>query len=359
MANSTMVFGGNPIGNQTIDFRAKERSSEAITRCGSSASLGKKVDHNGDSNKLTTTGKKILDSALRSSSKKKYGTYWKQWNCFCSKNGIILASATNIVNFLGELYDRKMSYSTIKVAKSALGHVVELPPYRTIGDHPMIIKFMKGLFNLNPPRTKVGFVWDVKILFNYFESLPDNESLSEEDLSSKTLLLMLLLGGQRLNTMFNFRVNEMIINKVSVTFAPSVPLKHSRENRKGDVFEYRDYHIHKLCVVSATNTYLQRRKTKVSDSVHNLFITNKKPYRPASIDTLRRWVKNMFSKAGIINFSPHSCRAAATSKAEMVNVDLEEILKKACWSNAKTFHQHYKKDILSLEEMNNFQKILE
>ena len=36
------------------------------------------------------------------------------------------------------------------------------------------------------------------------------------------------------------------------------------------------------------------------------------------------------------------------------NVDLEEILKKACWTNAKTFEKYYKK-----EGNNNFNKILD
>ena len=95
----------------------------------------------------------------------------------------------------------------------------------------------------------------------------------------------------------------MIINDLSITFAlPNIPLKHSRENRRGDIFEYRSYSTNKLCVVAATKEYLNRRKTKVPETVQSLFITNKKPYRPASIDTLRRWVKNTFSKAGIVNF---------------------------------------------------------
>ena len=40
----------------------------------------------------------------------------------------------------------------------------------------------------------------------------------------------------------------------------------------------------------------------------------------------------------------------------MVNVDLEEILKKACWTTQK--QKYYKKDIMSMDSSNNFYKIL-
>ena len=49
--------------------------------------------------------------------------------------------------------------------------------------------------------------------------MPNYDTTTDEDLSFKTLLLLLLLGGQRINTIFNFRVDEMIINNVSVTNA--------------------------------------------------------------------------------------------------------------------------------------------
>ena len=138
------------MGTKKFTFRPREdllklaHNTEAVY-----TSLCKAVDFNGDTDRVTKTGKKILDGSIRASSMKKYETYWTQWNSYCSNNGIVSASAMNIVNFLGELYDHKLSYSTIKVAKSAFGHIVELAPYRSIGDHPMIFKFMKRLFNLN------------------------------------------------------------------------------------------------------------------------------------------------------------------------------------------------------------------
>ena len=153
---------------------------------------------------------------------------------------------------------------------------------------------MKGIFNLNPPTRKFGFVWDVKVLFDYFEKMGDNNTLNDKNLSQKLLALLILLGGQRLNTVHQYQVNEMIKTEISITFAPSNLLKHSKQHSKLDVFEYRKYHNKKLCVVDCLNTYLDRRQNKVDNTVQKLFISHQKPYKAVSIDTLRRWMKNLF-----------------------------------------------------------------
>ena len=78
----------------------------------------------------------------------------------------------------------------------------------------------------------------------------------------------------------------------------------------------------------------------------------------ASIDTLQRWIKETFAKTNLIeNFSPHSCRSALTTKVFNMSLDILHILRKAYWSNAKTFLQHYKKDIVNYEGI-DFNKIL-
>ena len=298
------------------------------------------------SDQLTNTSKSIIAASIRESTRQKYKSYEKRWKTYCYDNNIVEVSATNVVNFLSMLYENNNSYSAIKTAKSAISHIVCLPPFRSVGEHPLVIKFMKGVFNLRPPKTKTGFIWDVSILFDYFKLQDVNDKLSFYELTCKTLCLLLLLNGARINTAFNFQVDEIIANEIGVTITPSNVLKHSTQNRRGDVFKYSAYlENSKLCVVQAMNTYLARRNRLVPKEVTKLFITTKKPYRAASSDTLRRWVKNTLTKAGIFNFSAHSCRSASTSKAMALNIDLEEILRLACWKRESTFFKHYERYI--------------
>ena len=83
-------------------------------------------------------------------------------------------------------------------------------------------------------------------MFEYFRSLGDNSQISGKHLSQKLLVLLLLLGEQRLNFVFHFTIDRMIISSTSVTFSPEHVLKHSKLGRKLDVFEYRAYADPKL-----------------------------------------------------------------------------------------------------------------
>ena len=105
--------------------------------------------------------------------------------------------------------------------------------------------------------------------------------------------------------------------------------------------------------------YIHRRNDRVDKLQKRLFITYRKPYHTASIDTLRRWIKETFAETNLIeNFNPHSCRSTSTTKAFNMSLDILDILRKACRSNAKAFLQHYKKEIVSYEGV-DFNKIME
>jgi len=146
---------------------------------------------------LSHRSKNILEASIRNSTKNKYKVYWRKWDTFCSENQIneTNVSIISVINFLSKLFEDKASYSVIKAAKAALTHKVSLPTLENLGDHPLLKKFMRGVFNLKPPKAKTGFIWDVKILFDYFENLPNNIELDDSTLTQKTLCLLLLLSG--------------------------------------------------------------------------------------------------------------------------------------------------------------------
>ena len=87
-----------------------------------------------------------------------------------------------------------------------------MPPYTKLSDHLLQSQYGKGVFNLRPPRPKLQFAWDVKIVFSYFEEEGLNNKLRDKILSQKLLILLLLIGRQRMNTVFNFEVDNMFIN---------------------------------------------------------------------------------------------------------------------------------------------------
>ena len=139
------------------------------------------------------------------------------------------------------MFDKGHAYSTIDSAKCAIATIVHIPPYNSLHKHPLINKYMAGVFNLRPPKPKLSFKWDVDILFKYFEQQGDNNSLSDKLLTQKLLILLLLVGAYRISTVKLCSVSNMVLNDLSVTFVPTEVLKHSRKDKPLDKFEYRSY----------------------------------------------------------------------------------------------------------------------
>ena len=137
----------------------------------------------------------------------------------------------------------------------------------------------------------------------------------------------------------------MILNDLSVTFIPETVLKHSRKGRPLDKFEYRAYVDDRLCVIACLKEYISRRNSLEGLTSDQLIVTLKKPFKGASTDTMRRWMKDILLINNIVDFSPHSCRAASTSKAKHINIDVDEIIRRGCWRNRKNFHIYYDKEI--------------
>ena len=47
-----------------------------------------------------------------------------------------------------------------------------------VGQHPLVTRFLKGVFNSRPPAPKYVATWDVDKVLLYIKNLPSNEELS-------------------------------------------------------------------------------------------------------------------------------------------------------------------------------------
>ena len=81
----------------------------------------------------------------------------------------------------------------------------------------------------------------------------------------------------------------------------------------------------------------KNHNTKVQTDAKAIFITYNKLFRVAAIDSMRRWVIELFIETSILKKYIHSCRLAATGKASYFNVDIAKILKQVCCQIAKKF----------------------
>ena len=102
-----------------------------------------------------------------------------------------------MLEFLSAIFDKGHAYSTTNSAKCA-STIVHIPPYNSLSKHPLINRYITGIFNLRPLKPKLSFLWDMEISFRYFKQQGDNCLLSDIILTQKLIVLLLLLGVHRL-----------------------------------------------------------------------------------------------------------------------------------------------------------------
>ena len=199
MVNTALVSTGIGVIKQcSTKDQAKYNKFNIATGQNSCSSLSRKTDalhnkiqHYGGLNVSDTTNS-ILVASLRESTRKKYNPYQQKWHTYCQENNInpVTPNITNVLDFLSNLYDQGLSYSAINSAKSALSLIILIPPYTKFSDHPLISQYGNSVFNLRPPRPKLQFVWDAKIVFNYLEEKGSNNILPDKTLRQKLLILL-------------------------------------------------------------------------------------------------------------------------------------------------------------------------
>ncbi|XP_074651617.1 uncharacterized protein LOC141906272 [Tubulanus polymorphus] len=219
--------------------------------------------------------------------------------------------------------NKTLSYSAVNTARSAVAQIVEVVGRynsMSIGAHPLVSRFMKGLYNLRPPQLTLKLV----------------------------MLLSLIMAARPAQSLSLLRLDQMIKENENYKFYfGRTDLKQSQRGYIPPDVCIKKYYVNRLiCAHLALSEYIRRTKD-IRESEPRLFVSYVKPYKAVSRDTISRWVKTAMSQAGIDTkvFKPHSVRAAATSKAKLNDVPLEDILKTAGWSNAATFAKYYGKPI--------------
>ena len=167
-------------------------------------------------------------------------------------------------------------------------------------------------------------------------------------------MLLLLLSGQRGQTLHSLDIVNMTLSNSVVSFRIAELLKTSRPNCHQRELKFRAYtHQPRLCVVKLVTDYLAKT-LPLRGKVSQLFITTRPPYNAASRDSLRRWTKDIMVAAGVdlTMFAPHSTRAASTSRAA-TKLPLSTILATAGWSRESTFRKFYNKEVQNTYDFAN------
>ena len=98
--------------------------------------------------------------------------------------------------FLTELFEKNVGYSTINTARSALSTCVFING-QSVGSHPLVVRFLKGVFISRPSFPRREMTWDTDLVLNYLRKLSPVKLLSLKLLNFKVVTLCAVLSGQR------------------------------------------------------------------------------------------------------------------------------------------------------------------
>ena len=155
---------------------------------------------------------------------------------------------------------------------------------------------------------RLGEIWDVNIVLDYFRTVKLAQELSLKDLSLKLTMLSHLTTGQRGQTVHLFDINHIQAFGDMYRITVMDKLKQSKPGKHLEPIELLAFkEDKKLCVVEHLTEYLSR--TKPLRKEHSqLLLTYIKPHDPVSRDTVSRWTKAVMKSAGIdiTAYSAHS-----------------------------------------------------
>ena len=123
---------------------------------------------------------KIILSSWRPGTQKQYQPYSKRWNTYCTENkvSVLCPKVEQVIEFLTMSYRNGLGYSAINTGRSSLSSIIFQENGLPVGEHPLIRRFLKGIFELRPSLPKYSFIWDVNKVFTYFKTFPALENVS-------------------------------------------------------------------------------------------------------------------------------------------------------------------------------------
>ncbi len=248
------------------------------------------------------------------------------------------------LQFLMTLVNKGLSYSTINTARSALSNIITEDECVNFGSHQVVIRFMKAVFETKNPVPKCTTTWDVFTVLRNLATLHPNSAISLKSLSLKLVMLLLLLSGQRRQTIYLLSLDGLNITEDTMLLEH---IKTSKPGGMATILTFKKYTENQsICPLLTFKEYLVRTKPLRKEE-KKLFISFQKPHKAVLRDTISRWVKMGLSAAGIDTtvFTPHSTRAASTSKAKARSVSMDVIMSLAGWSKATIFQWFYNKEI--------------
>ena len=328
-----------PTGNQDLPSKSSSVQSSCMVA----------INRSFESKGFSEQSRKLLAASWRSGTQKDYAAKFKKFNSWCSERQIDPYKATlkECVDFLTFLFQSGLKYRTIAGYRSMLSAFLRPVDNFSVGQHPDVVRLLKGVFNSRPPQKKLVPEWDLKIVLdflagNVFEPL---SKVHLKYLTWKTVFLIAVTTFRRCGDIQALRVDDGFMSVVpeGVIFIREGLAKQDRPGHVGTKILVPSFRKNcKLDPKRVLQIYMNR--TSKLRKVNNLFISYQKPHGSVSKLTISSWIVNVVKQAydnSDLKINAHSTRAIGPSWALFKGVSLASILEAADWSKDSVFKRFY------------------
>ena len=162
LENATMVHNSSSFVDRQASVPASVHGTVGTTtqQCSSSTEKSNAIDgmqglreaikQRGISGKAA----EIILCSWSESTHKQYEPHIKRWTTFCDQREInpFDPSVTSLLDFLIELHEKGLAYSTLNTARSAISAFTIPKDNSSIGSHPTVTRFMKGVYRVSQKK---------------------------------------------------------------------------------------------------------------------------------------------------------------------------------------------------------------
>ena len=152
---------------------------------------------------------------------------------------------------------------------------------KTFGTHPVVSRYLKGVFLNRKPVPKYNSVWDVSEVLKYLKTLDPNKQISLKELTLKLGMLLTSVRAQRGQSIHIFDISGMKLTESSCTFSLLEHIKTSRPGNSGPSIKFSRLTPDEICPGNTLSAYLQRTE-KVRQDNTQLLLGYVKPFKLVS-----------------------------------------------------------------------------
>ncbi|CAC5420600.1 unnamed protein product [Mytilus coruscus] len=207
-SNKTANKAKSTVSTKHNHLPSKSRSVQAD----SLAALHKNFRNKGFSRET----RKLLRASWRSGTQQDYACKFKRFNSWCSEREQDPYAATlgECADVLSQLYTSGLQYRTIAGCRSMLSSL--LPPIDNvpIGQHPYMIRLLRGVFNSRPPKVNLVPEWDLQTVLDMLQTSPFEPLLKADVkcLTYKVVFLTAITTFRRCSDIQALRIGEGFVN---------------------------------------------------------------------------------------------------------------------------------------------------